>query len=458
MMADFAYSRGLCMGPESTANRSAIIAVFASKSPSFMLFGVPGLKRTSIAIAVLIVTSVAIVSCGSSSKAPTTSGLSFRAFVSNPLQPATVGGIPVLNIVDARLDQLSTATASLNNAPSLMALFPSKRFTLVFSPANNSIAEIDNAKEAVTSGASGTNLGNIALPGATESMFVGTDNGTGYAAVPTAPVTGQSPGAVVVLNLSTGGITATLPVPNARYIVQSHNGNRILAFGNNTDPMHCGSASLSVVTVISPGLIGTGQEPRTFVCSNAFDHPVWGVFSGDDLTAYILSCGFECGGTSASVTPLNMTTNLPGTPIPVSAATIGVLNGSSLYVAGTPSGGACGNCGTLQVVDVKAATAAPPVAISDGYHYRMEMGANGQLFVGARSCSSACLSIFNIANSKVVIPSQNGDVTGIQPITNRTVVYVCQDGRLLIYDTTTDMLQTTQVAIQGQAVDVKLVD
>jgi len=38
------------------------------------------------------------------------------------------------------------------------------------------------------------------------------------------------------------------------------------------------------------------------------------------------------------------------------------------------------------------------------------------------------------------------------------VVYVIQNGELGIYDTTTDKLQTTQVDIIGQAVDVKEVD
>jgi hypothetical protein len=49
-------------------------------------------------------------------------------------------------------------------------------------------------------------------------------------------------------------------------------------------------------------------------------------------------------------------------------------------------------------------------------------------------------------------------VTGIQPISNRSVVYVCQGGGLFIYDTISDALQTTQLAFQGQAIDVKLVD
>ena len=88
------------------------------------------------------------------------------------------------------------------------------------------------------------------------------------------------------------------------------------------------------------------------------------------------------------------------------------------------------------------------------------------MFVGSRSCSNVtsstetrgCLAIFDTANSKVTIPPQNGDVTGIEPIPNRNVVYVCQGGGLQIYDTTTDQLQTTQVNIVGQAIDVKVVD
>jgi hypothetical protein len=101
----------------------------------------------------------------------------------------------------------------------------------------------------------------------------------------------------------------------------------------------------------------------------------------------------------------------------------------------------------------------------------MEMGANNQLFIGARTCTNinvagggsagevrGCLSIFDTGKATVVIPPKIGDVTGIQPINRRSVVYVVLNGNLSIFDTTTDKLQTTQVDIIGQAVDVKQID
>jgi hypothetical protein len=109
-----------------------------------------------------------------------------------------------------------------------------------------------------------------------------------------------------------------------------------------------------------------------------------------------------------------------------------------------------------------------PVAINDGYHNHIALGANGQLFIGARTCSqSGCLSIYNTQNSAVgTVPSggvgfppATGDVTGIQPIATRTVVYVTQGGNLGIYDTRTDALQSLQITnLIGQFIDVKTID
>ena len=435
------------------------------------------MRRTSITIAVLIATSVALLSCGSynsssSSTQGSTSGLKFRAFISNPLRPLSTGGtIPLLEIVDALQDKLPGSVVNLQTAnpdPGIMVVSPNKKFTLVISASNNVVTVIDNARESLVQSGSGVSP-SVTLPGFSDSVVVGSDNLTAYAAVSTTPVVGQSPGAVEVLSLSTGTISATLPVSGARTIVGSHNGNRILAFGDRAD----------TVTVIAPSLIGTNADPRTTVQdSAAFDHPVWATFSSDDSTAYILNCGPECGGAVASVTVFDLNTNTPGMNIPVDAATIGLLSGSTLYVAGTPPGTACGSgtaattCGMLDVIDLSSMTITGSAVITDGDHDRMELGANGQIFIGAEACTNinipaggsnpgevrGCLSIFNTGNSTVVVPPDNGDVTGLQPITNRNVVYVVQQGELRIYDTTTDKLQSVQIDILGQAIDVKLVD
>ena len=208
--------------------------------------------------------------------------------------------------------------------PGLMVLFPNKRFTLVFSASNNSITVVNNASQSVAQTSGGTSA-SITLPGFSESIVVAPDNVTGFAAVPNATVTGQSPGVVDVLDLANDVISAAVPVPGARYLAQSHNGNRVLVFGSRPD----------TVTVLAPSSVGTSTDPRTDVQSSLFDHPVWAVFSSDDSTAYILNCGAECGGTTASITLLDMNSNLPGPTIPIDAGTTGLLSGNILYVAGT---------------------------------------------------------------------------------------------------------------------------
>ena len=431
-----------------------------------MLFGVSGLKRVAITFAVLISASLGFLSCGtgSSGSTQTTSGLTFKAFVSNPLQP---GAGPVLNIVDASKDVLSRFRVSLAgfaSQPGLMAVSPNKNFTMVFNASNNSITLVGNASEAPVTGISSA-LPPISLLGSTESMFVANDNGTGWAAIPNGQVLGQDPGVVEVLRLATASVEASISIPGVRYIVPSHTGNRVLAMGETS----------STVTVIAPSLIGTGSDPLTPVC--CFDHPVGGIFSSDDTTAYIFDCGPECNGTAAGVTVMDMNTNTVVTTIPVEGATAGFLSGNTLYVAGTPAapGNTCTGtmtqatvCGRLDVVDVSSMTVTGSAIITDGYHTLMSMGANGQLFVGAKNCTNidnpppgevrGCLAIFDTSKSTVVIPPATGIVTGMQPITNRSVVYVVQNGELAIYDTTTDTLQSTQVDIIGQAFDVKLVD
>jgi hypothetical protein len=500
MSRAFASSGGAWRRREQIVEEgSAIIRFFASKTLSFMRLESQVLKRTPIAIAVLVAASLVMVSCGTSVPNPNatqslTSGLTFRVFVSNPLQPAPAGGgTAVLNVVNATTDQLTRFAIGVSSQialPGLMALSPDKKFTIVFSSANNAVSTVDNTNERLA--VSGTSsLPAINLPGFTQSMFVGPDNATAYAAVPIATVLGQVPGAVIRMNLGVGTVSATVAVPGVRYIVQSHTGSRILAL----------DGSSNTLTLIAPTLIATNAEARTLICADGtpaaqynptlcaanpptprFDHPSWAVFSADDTTAYIFNCGPECGGAAASVTILDLNSNTATVTIPVEGATFGLLSGNTLYVAGTPpttvginscagSTTLATTCGRLDTVDLGTMTVTGSAIISDGSHSRMEI-ASGQLFVGATGCTNVnvapsggnpgevrgCLSIFDTSRSKVVVAPFNGDVTGMTPITNRNVVYVVEAGELQIYDTTTDALQSTQIDIIGQAIDVKLVD
>ena len=417
-----------------------------------------------------------------------------RVFVSNPLQPNGLGGgSPAIDILDATKDVLSFFSISLLALSSnvsdagMLAVSPKRDRTLVASPADGRLAIINNAAQTI---ASAVNLG-----GPSESFFVWTDNVTAFAAVPNLSVPGQSPGAVEVINVVNALVTATIPIPGAHNIVPSPDGKAILVFSDDSD----------AVTLLTPSLIGVTRQSNAQVpCSSTqmaacvlpgtFDRPIWAVFNGSNTTAYIMNCGQECGGTGAgacmtfisctTVSVLDMTQTPPAVTgsVPVPAATIGLLQGNSLFVAGTPflaADNTCAgvtttapSCGRLTAIDLGSVTAGTPVAITDGYHNKMELGANARLFVGSRNCFNVnsgsevrgCLSIVNtssgVSASGVIAPPDNGDVTGIAPIPDRTVVYVCEGGKLRIYDTTTDKLEQLTIApsISGQAIDAKVVD
>src|SRR5215831_18524623 len=160
----------------------------------------------------------------------------------------------------------------------------------------------------------------------------------GYAAVPSASVTGfTGVGALDVLNLA-GAITTTILIPNAQTVIANPAGTQLIVFNSNS-----GSQS-DYITVVNPTAavppVDTScqqalQGQSNSVCSvvHGFDQPVYGIISGN--TAYILNCGPQCNGTTASVAIFDLgSLTITGT-IPVDAATWAFLSGSTLYVAGT---------------------------------------------------------------------------------------------------------------------------
>jgi hypothetical protein len=430
------------------------------------------LKRTLFPLLLLLAATFTLLRCGAynaNTAAGTGGNLKDRAFFSENVSSGTVAA--GVYVVDAQHDlRPSVAPISAGLAPGMMVLTPNRTQTLVFSPTENQLTVITNSNQSLA--------GQITLPGFTESFVVSPDSSTAYAAVPTASVVGQPPGAVKVIGLGNVAFTAEVDIPAVRFLAIGNTGNRILAFSDNSD----------AVSVITPSNLVTGNAVATV---GGFDRPVAAFFSPDDTTAFVVNCGPECGGAQASVQTLDLTTNAAGTAVNVPAASVAMLNGTTMYLAGTPFASVGGRpvpsllcspgqnttkaefCGQLSIFDLTSMSLVDPattIVITDGYHNHLALGANGQLFIGARTCTEitavntgdevrGCLSIYNTQTGAVLIPPANGDVTGIQPIANRTVVYVVQGGSLGIYDTRTDKLQTLQItSLIGQFVDVKTVD
>src|SRR5579864_4344082 len=147
-----------------------------------MLFGVPRLKKALNCLLVSVLLGL-VSSCNNNNyygnatnTAPVPlNKLTFRAYVSNPVQPTGLGsGTPGLNVVDALHDVVSPFTiplASLSasvNDPGMMAVSPKRDRTLVSSPTDNRLGIVSNLQNSLSSA--------VILSGSAESFFVWSDN------------------------------------------------------------------------------------------------------------------------------------------------------------------------------------------------------------------------------------------------------------------------------------------
>ncbi|HKH97686.1 MAG TPA: hypothetical protein VJ999_01150 [Candidatus Sulfotelmatobacter sp.] len=441
------------------------------------------MKRSILVLIVGLCAVASLISCGGSSGSNLPpSHLVNRVLASQGVTSATsFGG---LAIVDGQNDTLPrVGRISAGSSPGLMAITPSRNMVVAFDASSNNVYAVDTTRE--------SSMGTVQLPGPTSSMVVPTPAPTGYAAVPTASVNGYAfLGAVEVMNLSSGAITTTIGVTNAQTVISDATGSQLLVFSNDSD----------AVTVLFPGSavppVDTScfNNPPNTVCAilTGFSRPVYGIMSGG--TAYILNCGLQCGGSQpASVAVLDLASLTVTNTIPVDAATWALLEGSTLYVAGTsplatnnactgqtwgnpPQPTAATTCGRLDIINLSSMTVSPGIVITDGYHDRMDMSLNGQLFIGSYGCTNignvnypsgevrGCLTIYNTTTGAVVIPPDNGDVGGFQSFTSRYVEYVAEGGNLRVYDTTKDILLINDfitggtIGVVGYVGDVKAID
>ena len=432
------------------------------------------MKKRNLALVVGLWAILNFIACGGSGTKQPPSGLKERVLASQGITDTVrFGGLVIINAYNDTLPGI--APLSAGNNPGLMAVSPTRNIAAAFDSGSNAVFAADTLKE--------SSIGSAKIGFPTTSFVIPTSNPLGYAAVPAAVVQGYSfTGAVDAMNFQ-NGVVNVIAVPSAQTVVSNSNGTQLLVFSSDSDSM----------TILNPGAASPPVDTSCLSTSTTanpvctivpgFDRPVFAIINGN--SAYILNCGAQCGGKQASVAIFDLTTFTITSTINVDGATWALLSNSTLYVAGTsPTNNACTGettaattCGRLDTVDLAAGKVTATAVITDGYHHRMDLTNNGQLFVGSYDCTNignvnnpsgevrGCLSIVTVASNSVFIPPDNGDVNGLQGFSSRYVEYVAEGGNLRVYDTLhgdilliNTYLPTGNINIPGYVGDVKAID
>ena len=247
------------------------------------------MKKSVLAVVAILCTAN-FIACGGSSKstAPKASGLPERVLASQSVTATSAfGGLVILNGENDTIPRIAPIGAG--NQPGLMAVSPSRNIAAAFDASSNTIFAVDTTKE--------TGIGNVRLLGISNSFVVPTTSPLGYAAVPSAAVTGYAfTGAIQELNfLSQSALT--IAVNNAQTVISNDTGTQLLVFSGDSDSVTVLNP-LNAVPPVDTSCYGTLPNPVCTVVPG-FDRPVFAIINNN--TAYILNCGPQCGGTQASV-------------------------------------------------------------------------------------------------------------------------------------------------------------
>jgi WD40 repeat protein len=397
------------------------------------------LKRLAILVPALISVLV-IAACGGSGTPTTPTGVQNAAYISNSYtgnlqivdtQNDTTAYTPETTNSAGQVVAGSPVTIAISTTVTFMVESPNKNTTLAYDPDTEALWIVDNSTAVTT--------GDLPLIGPASMAIFSPDSTTVYAPIPSAPVSGSRNGLVQVWNVAAGTNTANYTVAAANSVAISPSGQYLLVFSNNSDSLT---------------LIDTTASPISYVSIPGFARPINAFFSTDSNTAYVLNCGPECNSSGpASVAQLNIPSQTIEATVPVGGASVGLLSGTTLYVAGSPV--PSGPTSNFDAVDIATMTrlTANSVLISDGFHTSMALAQNQKLYIGASSCSNTtagCLSVVNVSNNTAdaALPPR-GAITSLLAISGRDVVYAVEGGYLRIYDTDTDTPQQTQINFTG---------
>ena len=471
----------------------------------------------------VFVVSTVISSCGKSfffaGRTLPPSGVLNRVLIAeqNP-SPFATGALPFM---DAYYDirhafNASSGQLEINGYSGKLPLtiqnMPEQQTGAVYGEGDGSLSLISYAQEKVS--------GAISIPGSLSSstegvpyngVFISRDLAYVYAANPATHV-------ISVVNRN-NNTSLALNLPNAYGISVNPGGTIALVFIENAtqagghtvnvdDP-----ASFAVYSIVqlnqtqqaaaanNPNYLGAQdcepqRQPSWCVfpvstgASATFDHPIKAVFSPDGTTAYVVNCGPECGGTTASLTTIPITasainsgsTGASGIALVAQSnvaipngATNAIFNGNTLYVAGQQYQASSGLfAGYLTVLNTPANTIAGTYSIGDGMHNRMVFADDSTLWIGSSQCNQGvrysqaqsgasvqfgCITMFNTSSHSATIDSYKGDGTGIADVESLHKVYTTEGGQIYIYKTTNmSELDNSNVTLAGTAIDCAYMD
>jgi hypothetical protein len=317
-----------------------------------------------------------------------------------------------LQIVDALRDIRSNVEDTIpgfsisgysSGYPGTILSFPAELRGYVYSNSDGSLTNINYSTEA-SSGSVGTfqsGSSAVAIP-PTFTRYYGAEEAAG----------------ILEIIDNAGGGSYGLNIPNVFKVAVNigdtvalamvHNSNvvyRIFKLNQNQYPTQQAAIQATGSVDCEPSLLPVYCAVSV---PGTYDRPSGVYFSLDGTTAYILNCGPECGGNTASVTllqqgPLNNNV-IPSSPVqpnpmisnvPVPGGVTDALSdGVTLYLAGQqlqPDGLFAGFLSTMNqalAVTSPATAITGKYSISDGTHSKMLFADNNTLWIGSQFCAT----------------------------------------------------------------------
>lgn len=475
-------------------------------------------KSLWISASAALAAAAALAGCGSTSyfdgRVLPPSGLVNRVMIA--IQNPGVLSKGSLEIVDAYYDERS----GYNGTPSAFSIagfggalpitiqnMPEEQLGGVYGAGDGSFTLANYAGEKTSGTVSG-------LPGLSSSIFVTRNQAFVFAVSQSShqfTIVNQSSSSSIGLSLpnafrvsvNPGGSVALVFVQNSPYVYYPRELTAAQTLNYSAGPSSWPKAAVDCEPQNAPyWCLFQMQSPDHMDATGnyygaplAFDHPIKAVFSSDGSTAYILSCGPECGGTTSSYTRvpiapmiflqgqwsglLPTASALPGLTVAIPGGSSNALvNSSIMYVVGQKPQQINGQTlfgGNLTVVNLANNTITNSVAISDGTPGAMSRileGDDNTLWVAMTGCTTGvryatnptsgygCLTMYNTStNTVTLLEPYIGDATGIAAVLGLHKLYAAEGGQVYIYSTVDgSSINNEFVTVTGTAYDVAYID